>query len=94
MKLAPIWDGFDKIFMMKCKPIMIKILSAYNELYQVGFMTEVFQVIIVYISVAFVTNETYTNHVTESNYNQHQLLILVKTDHTWSNCIIYMLPVV
>ena len=73
---------------------MIKILSASDELYQVGFMTGVFEVIIVYISVAFVTNETYTNHVTKSNYNQHQLLILVKTDHAWPKCIIYMLPVV
>ena len=54
----------------------------------------VFQVIIVYISVAFVTNETYTKHVTKSNYNQVQLLMLVSNDHTWSNCIIYMLPVV
>ena len=54
----------------------------------------VFQVIIVYISVAFVTNETYTKHVTKRNYNQHQLRLLVTNDHTWSNCIIYMLPVV
>ena len=31
-KLAPTWDAFENIFMMKCKPIMIKILSASDEL--------------------------------------------------------------
>ena len=41
----------------------------------------VFQVIIVYISVAFVTNETYTKHVTKRIYNQQQSTPITTAGH-------------